>query len=195
MKKTKPPKARSPVRRPRDLLLLPLALLLVLFELTLRTLARVVRHFGPLRHLEARLARLPPWAILPLFIVPEAMSHVGGFYAAYLLAHGKIVAATMVAVLVKGVGLVVALWIFQACRPALMTIRWFAWLHGKVAAARVWAMIRIGPRLARVRLFLARLRALLPWRRRPMEPGAAHSGRRLAAIRVRLRRTITARRL
>ncbi|HTI03084.1 MAG TPA: hypothetical protein VL752_19220 [Acidisoma sp.] len=188
MKKTKPPSARPPARRPRDTLLLPLALLLVLFELILQTIARLLRHFGPLRRLEALLATLPAWAIVPLFLIPEAMSHIGGFYAAYLLAHRKIVAATMVAVLVKGVGLVVALWIYQACRPALMTIGWFAWLHGKVGAARAWAMIRIGPPLARVRGFLAELRGLLPWGRRPAEPGAAHSGRRLAAIRVRLRR-------
>lgn len=204
MNKTKPstvrwiarqPGARQPGRRPRDMLLLPLALLLVLFELTLQTIARLLRHFGPLRRLEAVLAGWPAWAILPLFLVPETMSHIGGFYAAYLLAHRKIVAATMVAILVKGVGLVVALWIYQACRPALMTIRWFAWLHGKVGAARAWAMIRMRPRLVRVRRFLAELRALLPWSRRPMEPGAAHSGRRLAAIRVRLRRSFGARRL
>lgn len=196
MKKTKPPNGRSPAHRLRDRLLLPLALLLVLFELTLQTIARMVRHFGPLRRLEASIARLPPWAILPLFLIPEAMSHVGGFYAAYLLAHRKIVAATLVAILVKGVGLVVALWIYQACRPALMTIRWFAWLHGKVGAARLWAMQRIGPSLARVRRFMAGLRALVPWRRRPpMEPGAAHSGRRLAAIRVRIRLRLGIRRL
>lgn len=187
MKKTKPPRVRPPAHRLRDALLLPLALLLVLFELTLQTIARALRHFGPLRRLEAAIARLPPWAILPLFLVPEAMSHVGGFYAAYLLAHRKIVAATLVAILVKGVGLAVALWIYQACRPALMTIRWFAWLHGKVAAARRWAMIRIGPALRRVRQALAALRALVPWLHRRPEPGAAHSGRRLAAIRVHVR--------
>ena len=195
MKKTKPPKVRPPAHRLRDALLLPLALLLVLFEETLQGIARLVRHFGPLRRLEARLARLPPWAILPLFIIPEAMSHVGGFYAAYLLAHRKIVAATLVAILVKGVGLAVALWIFQACRPALMTIRWFAWLHGKVAAARAWAMIRIHPALSRVRRALAALRALLPWRPRRPEPGRPHSGRRLAAMRVHVRLRLGIRRI
>lgn len=182
-------RGRAPAHRLRDAILLPFALLLVLFESFLQGLARLVRHFGPLRRLEAILARLPPWAILPLFLIPEAMSHVGGFYAAYLLAQRQYVAATLVAVLIKGVGLVIALWIYQACRPALMTIRWFAWVHGKVEAARAWAMLRIGPKLARARALVAEMRAALRavLGAGPRPPGAAHSGRRFAAIRLWLR--------
>ncbi len=188
MTKTKPPPLRSPVRssgrRLRDALLLPLALLLVGFEIGLETGARVLRRWKPVRLLEATIGRLPPWAILPLFIIPEAMSHIGGFYAAYLLAHRKLLAATLVAVLVKGVGLLIALWIYQACRPALMTIRWFAWVHGKVEATRDWAMGRMRPTLSRLRRAMRRVRAGLAIG--PAEPGARHSGRRFAAIRARL---------
>ncbi|MCB8874083.1 hypothetical protein [Acidisoma silvae] len=192
MTKTKPPVARSlrsPGRRSfgrrlRDGVLLPLALLLVAFEIGLQAGARVLRRWKPVRMLELTIGRLPPWAILPLFIIPEAMSHIGGFYAAYLLAHRKLLAATLVAVLVKGVGLLIALWIYQACRPALMTIRWFAWVHGKVEAARDWAMGRMRHPLSQLRRAMRRVRATLL--ARPLEPGARHSGRRLAAIRIRL---------
>ncbi|MCB8878931.1 hypothetical protein ACELLULO517_01705 [Acidisoma cellulosilytica] len=188
MTKTKPPPARTPVRSPgrrlRDALLLPLALLLVAFEIGLQAGARLLRRWRPVRLLEATIGRLPPWAILPLFIIPEAMSHIGGFYATYLLAQRKFLAATLVAVLIKGVGLLIALWIYQACRPALMTIRWFAWVHGKVEAARHWAMGRMREPLSHIRRAMRRVRAGLLIG--PVEPGARHSGRRLAAIRVRL---------
>jgi hypothetical protein len=116
------------------------------------------------------------------------MSHVGGFYAAYLLAHRKILAATTVAILIKGVGLIIALWIYQACRPALMTIRWFAWTHGKVEAARHWALDRIRPVWLRAKRLL---RQALWGREAVTTPGAPHAGRRLAAIRARLLSRLT----
>ncbi len=175
---------RSPSRRLSDAVLLPLALLLVVLELGLQAGSRLLRRWGPVRRLETLLGHLPPWAILPLFLIPEAMSHVGGFYAAYLLAQRQYLAASMVAVLVKGVGVIIALWIYQACRPALMTIRWFAWAHGKVEAARDWAMHRIRPSLAKLRQAIRRVKRALFLV--PVEPGARHNGRRLAAIRVRL---------
>jgi hypothetical protein len=177
--------ARPFWRRLRDALLLPLALLLVPIDWGVREGARVLRRWRPVRWLEARLAAWPAWAILPLFLIPEAMSHIGGFYAAYLLAQRKVVAATAVAIFVKGIGVLIALWIYQACRPALMTVRWFAWGHGKVEAARYWALEKIGPSWARARRLLRRLTHPLIGRR--AEPGAAHAARRLAAIRVWLR--------
>ncbi|WP_284944375.1 hypothetical protein [Acidisoma cladoniae] len=160
--------------RLQDALLLPFALLLVLGGMALRGGARVLRRARIVRATEVVLARLPPWAILPLFLIPEAMSHIGGFYAAYLLAHRHFLAATVVVVLIKGVGLLIALWIYQACRPALMTIAWFAWSHGKVEAARAWAV--------------AAGRGVVPGAGKP--PGAAHAGRRFSAIRLRIRRVL-----
>ena len=186
---TRPPPVRTFGRRLRDALLLPLALILVPIDWVLREGSRLLRRWRVLRRLEARLAAWPAWAILPLFLIPEAMSHAGGFYAAYLLAHRRVLAATIIAVFVKGVGLLIALWIYQACRPALMTISWFAWAHGKVEATRHWALDKIRPfwipawRLLR-RLALGRAAA-------DPEPGAARAGRRLAAIRARLLRRLS----
>jgi hypothetical protein len=182
----RPPPAGSIARRLRDALLLPLALMLVSLEWGLREGSRVLRRCWPLRRLEARLAAWPPWAILPLFLIPEGMSHIGGFYAAYLLAHRKVLAATAVAVFIKGIGLLIALWIYQACRPALMTISWFAWAHGKVEAVRRWALETIGPSWRRARRSLRRL--VLGRAAVDAEPGSAHAGRRVAAIRARLLR-------
>jgi hypothetical protein len=180
----RPPPVGSPGRRLRDALLLPLALILVPIDWALREGSRALRRWRPVRRLEALLAGWPAWAILPLFLIPEAIDHAGGFYAAYLLAHRKVLAATAVAVFVKGTGLLIALWIYQACRPALMTIRWFAWAHGKVEAARDWALDKVGPAWSRARRYLRRL--VLGRTAADGEPGAAHAGRRLAAIRLRL---------
>ena len=190
MKNTKasparPPPVRTFARRVRDALLLPLALILVPLDWCLREGSRLVRRWRPLRRLEARLAAWPAWAILPLFLVPEGMSHAGGFYAAYLLAHRKVLAATTVAVFVKGIGLLIALWIYQACRPALMTIGWFAWAHGKLEAARQWALDRVRPAWRHLR------RLLLGSAVVDGEPGMPHAGRRLAAIRLRLLRRLS----
>ena len=178
------PPVRSFGRRLRDALLLPFALLLVPVDWGLREGSRVVRRWRPLRRLEARLAGWPAWAILPLFLIPEAMSHAGGFYAAYLLAQRKVLAATAVAVFIKGIGLLIALWIYQACRPALMTIGWFAWAHGKVEAARHWAVEKVRPTWIRARRLWRRLV------RTSAERGSPHLGRRLAAMRARLRRRL-----
>jgi hypothetical protein len=182
---------RSLARRLRDALLLPLALILVSIDWGVRGGARLLRRWRPVRRLESLLAGWPPWAILPLFLIPEGMSHAAGFYAAYLLAHGKVLAATAIAVFVKGIGLLLALWIYQACRPALMTIRWFAWAHGKVEAMRQWALDKIGPVWSRAWRLLRRLalgRAAVDAESGIVEPGTAHAGRRLAAIRALLRR-------
>ena len=185
----RPPPVRTFARRVRDALLLPLALILVPLDWCLREGSRLVRRWRPLRRLEARLAAWPAWAILPLFLVPEGMSHAGGFYAAYLLAHRKVLAATTVAVFVKGIGLLIALWIYQACRPALMTIGWFAWAHGKLEAARQWALGKFRPAWRRGWRLLRRL--VLGHAAVEGEPGTAHAGRRLAAIRLRLLRRLS----
>jgi hypothetical protein len=185
----RPPPVGSPGRRLRDALLLPLALILVPIDWALREGSRALRRWRPVRRLEALLAGWPAWAILPLFLIPEVINHAGGFYAAYLLAHRKVLAATAVAVFIKGTGLLIALWIYQACRPALMTIRWFAWAHGKAEAARDWALDKIGPAWSRARRSLRRL--VLGRTAACGEPGAAHAGRRLAAIRLRLRKRLS----
>ncbi len=182
----RPPPVRSFPRRVRDALLLPLALMLVSLDWGLREGSRLLRRWRPLRFIETQLAGWPAWAILPLFLIPEGMSHIGGFYAAYLLAQRKVLAATTVAVFVKGIGLLIAVWIYQACRPALMSIGWFAWAHGKVEAARHWAVHKIRPRLIRARRWLRRL--VVGPAAVDAEPGKAHAGRRLAAIRARLLR-------
>lgn len=140
---------RTLTNRCLDLLLLLPALLLVVLEHVLwagsRALLRRIADVGFVRAAQLRLAQLPAYVALPLFLVPDAFSHVAGIWAAVLLAQGHIVAATFIAVVFKGAATVVLVWIYQACEPTLLRVAWFAKLHHGVLAARHWILERTRP--------------------------------------------------
>lgn len=148
---------RNPVQNRRrrwrrwlaNILLLPPAFLYILIENVFWAGAkRLLRETSRLRAVNAlqdKLARLPPTAILPLFLIPEAFSHFGGFWATYLLVRRKWLAAVLVGVLIKGLATLLTVWIYQVCAPALLSIRWFAWLHGKAMRIRDSVAERLEP--------------------------------------------------
>jgi hypothetical protein len=135
--------------RALDLLLLPPALLVVVLEHVLWAGSRAILHgiasLGIVRAAQLWLGLLPPYAAVPLFLVPDLFSHAAGIWATVLLAQGHVVAATMIAVLFKGVATLVLVWIYQACEPALLRVAWFAQLHHGVLAARRWVLDRVRP--------------------------------------------------
>ena len=112
-----------------------------------------------LQRLHRRLARLPPGAALPLFLIPEAASRAGWLTSAWLLLTGAAWQALIVYTLTKIIAGITALWVYQACEPALLRVAWFARMH---AAAGRWrqslrqssgrfAMVRRRVRLATMR--------------------------------------------
>lgn len=129
-----------------DAFLLIPALLAVLAEDVLwravSALLRWVRRLGPLQRLHARISRLPPGVALPLFLVPEAASRGGWLASAWLLLHGAVQEAMLVYVVTKLIAGLSALWVYRACEPALLRVRWFARVHGMVlqlrGTARAW---------------------------------------------------------
>jgi len=136
-----------------NILLLPPALLYVVVEQVFwagaKTLLRQAARLEAVDSLQQKLAKLPPAAVLPLFLVPEAFSHVGGFWATDLFVHRRLVAAALAGLLVKGSATLMEVWVYQNCEPALMSVKWFAWLHGKFLAGRDW----VADRTRRVRAF------------------------------------------
>jgi hypothetical protein len=82
-----------------------------------------------MQRLHQRLTRLPPGAALPLFLVPEAASRAGWVASAWLLVSGAAWEALLVYVLSKLLAGLTALWVYRACEPALLRVRWFARLH------------------------------------------------------------------
>jgi hypothetical protein len=155
---------RTATSRGLDLLLLLPALLLVVLEHVLwagsRAILRGIAGLGAVRGAQLWLGLLPPYAALPLFLVPEVCSHGAGIWATVLLARGHVVSATLLAVLFKGAATLVLVWIYQACEPALLRVAWFARVHTGVLTARRWVLDRVVPlreaALHRLRMSVAR---------------------------------------
>ncbi len=143
-----PPRRRW-VRLLRDILLLPPALLYViveqLFWVGAKTLLRQAARIPLVRSIQNSLHRLPPWAVLPLFLVPELFSHAGGFWASDLLVHRAWVAALLVGIFIKGTATLMEVWIYQSCEEKLLSVRWFARLHRQLMRGREWVAVRIRP--------------------------------------------------
>lgn len=132
-----------------DVLLLPLAIIVVLLDdvlwnAALRLLRRLER-LGLLRGAQGWVAGLPAAAVLPLFLLPEATSHLAGFLGAFLLAKGKVGLALVLLVIVKGLATLTIVWIYQAASHTLLSISWFAWLHGAVQYVREWSLAQVAP--------------------------------------------------
>ncbi len=176
-----------------DTLLIPIAVLIVVIEDVLWAGALALLHrindLGPVRALRVQVERLPASIALPLFLVPEVVSHVAGAYATLLLAQGRIVAAILVGVLIKGTSMLVMVWIYQSCEETLLRVPWFARLHHWAMAVRDWALAQVGPIRARLRAALAGLQHwvqgwLAPYRQ-DMRGRPLHLRSRLLAWRAR----------
>jgi hypothetical protein len=133
----------------RDILLLPPALLYVLIEHVFwagaKRLLRQAARLDTVSALQIRLKKLPAAAVLPLFLIPEIFSHLGGFWATFLLVRHKWVAAMLVGLFVKGLATLLTVWIYQSCEPVLLSVKWFAWLHGQALRGRDWVAARTMP--------------------------------------------------
>jgi hypothetical protein len=141
-------------KRVVDGLLTPIALVAALIVefvwRPLRVLLDRVHRVERLQRLQRRLARLPPGTALPLFLVPEAASRAGWVASAWLLLNGAAWEALLVYVLTKLLATATALWVYKACEPALLRVRWFARLHLKAVHIRR-AVLPGSPRLAAMR--------------------------------------------
>lgn len=141
----------------RDILLLPPALLYVIVERIFwagaKRLLRQAARMPAVETMQHGLVKLPAWAVLPLFLVPEIFSHLGGFWATDLLVRHRFLAAMMVGLFIKGTATVMEVWIYQSCEQALLSVRWFAWVHGQAMRLRDWVYASTRP----VRRIAARL--------------------------------------
>ena len=120
------------------LLMVPAILVVVIEDYAIRPAAALVERahrVAILQRLHHRLARLPPGVALPLFLIPEITSRAGWFASAWLLLTGAAWQALIVYTLTKIIAGITALWVYQACEPALLRVAWFARMH---AAAGRW---------------------------------------------------------
>ena len=97
----------------------------------------------PLRAVKARIAgivrKLPPVASLVVFAVPVAALFPFKLLGLWLLAHKHWIAASIVLVLAKLVGVAITAFVFEMTKPKLLKLRWFRWLYQHVLAWLAWA--------------------------------------------------------
>ncbi len=78
-----------------------------------------------LRWLESRIAALPPYPALALFILPGLLLMPVKIVALWLIAHGQALAGGGVFLAAKVVGTAIVARLFAICRPTLLTVKWF----------------------------------------------------------------------
>jgi hypothetical protein len=145
------------IQRYRRWLFAPLvylaALFLLLEEWLWRTGARLTRGWAdwpPLRALERRIAALPPYAALAVFVLPALLLFPVKLLALLAMAQGHAVAGLGVIVAAKLGGAAAVARLYTLTRPTLLRLAWFARWHG--------AFIALKDR------WIARLYAGKPWR-------------------------------
>jgi hypothetical protein len=129
----------------------------------------------PLRAIKGWIAgtirKMPPAATLIVFVVPLATLFPLKVIGLWLLAHKHWIAAGIVLILAKLVGLAVTAFVFEVTKPKLLKLAWFRWLYEHMLKWLDWAHHLVAPikrrikRLLRIFRTKQRVRALrLLWR-------------------------------
>lgn len=91
------------------------------------------------------IARQPYYIVLPMFLVPEILSHVAGFFSAILMVHGQFMLSIAVFTIFKGFFTICLVWIYNSAEQTLLGVHWFAYVHEKIGQVRKWALNKIEP--------------------------------------------------
>ena len=129
-----------------------LALLILFEEWGWEPLQRALAWVGRLpgwRWIEARITALPPYGALALFLLPTLMLLPVKLLALWLIAHGQVLAGTLVIIIAKLAGTAVVARLFSLTKPTLMQLAWFGKLYGRWT---VWKTV-----------LLAQVRASCAW--------------------------------
>ncbi|MFZ3221306.1 MAG: hypothetical protein WA174_14815 [Rhodoferax sp.] len=111
-----------------------LALLLIFEEWGWEPLARLMTRLARLplwAHMEAWIARLPPYAALVVFAVPMLLLFPVKLLALYAISRGHAVLGLAVVLAAKVLGTAGVARLFTLTQPALMRLAWFARLYGR----------------------------------------------------------------
>jgi hypothetical protein len=112
----------------------------------------------PLRAVKARIAgivrKLPPVASLIVFAIPVAALFPFKLLGLWLLAHKHWIAASIVLVLAKLVGVAITAFVLEMTKPKLLKLAWFRWLYERVLAWLDWAHALVAPIKRRIKRLL-----------------------------------------
>lgn len=135
------------------------------------------------RILQRMINTMPAAFALALFIIPVLVILPFKIAGLALIAGGRVVLGGFVFLAAKTVGLGVTAFVFDVCRPRLMTLPWFARFYLWVIAVRDWAHTKVDPYKTAIRNRVADLHAEL--RARFAKEAPSLMGR-LAALRARM---------
>jgi hypothetical protein len=82
-----------------------------------------------LRWAERRIAALPPYPAMAVFLLPSALLLPVNIFAVYLAARGHALTGTTILVAAKLAGTAILARLFSICRPSLLTVNWFRRLY------------------------------------------------------------------
>ena len=112
--------------------------------------------------------RLPVWVALLMFGIPFVVAETGAAVCVFVAATGHILTGSVGYVIVKIFGFALVVPIFDLTRHKLLTLRWFAYLYGKMLVFHEFAQRLVAPyrQVARrlIHDLAVRVRAL--WARR-----------------------------
>jgi hypothetical protein len=127
----------------KRLLLLPLqivvGLIVVIDELARPLYRPLIRRFAELRvveKMEAVVARLPRFVILVMLLVPLAIAEPLKIYALLEIGERHVIRGLILLAFAYLASFLLIERIYEAGKPKLMTIGWFAWLINLIAWVR-----------------------------------------------------------
>jgi hypothetical protein len=99
------------------------------------------------RWMEARLAKLPPYGAMAVFLIPGTMLLPVKIAALWMIARGHPGTGLLIILAAKIVGTAIVVRIFAVCRPALLTVGWFRRLYEWVnrLKSRIYTAIKSMP--------------------------------------------------
>ena len=139
------------------------------------------------RWLEAKLAALPPYLAMVVFLVPGLMLLPVKIAALFLMAKGHPGGGLLIIIVAKVAGTAVVARLFAVCRPALLTIGWFRHLYEWIVRVktRLYTAVKSLPAWAMAVRWKNAIKARLA--------GGGHFARQWKAIGVLVRRKFSRR--
>lgn len=135
--------------------------------------------------------RLPPLAVVPIFLLPVIVLLPFKLAALWLLAQGALVMGGLAFLGAKIVSFGLAAFIFDLTRDKLLSMPWFARIYARVIGWRDWAHALVDPYKAEVRRAAHELRAAILTRLGVAATGDGAFSRKIALLRDRARRRLS----
>jgi hypothetical protein len=102
-----------------------------------------IGRWPPIGWLERRIAALPPYAAVALFLVPTLMLLPIKIAALWLIGKGRAGLGLLVIVVAKVGGTALVARLFQLTQPALMRLAWFAQWYGRWTLWKEGLLVRV----------------------------------------------------